>query len=51
MISVIPTGWDIVLIARAPLLAAHFQDVKAAVQGLLRRAGLSRTEQAPGNVR
>lgn len=40
----IPAGWDLILIARAPLLQAHFQDVKAAVQGLLRRAGLSKPE-------
>ena len=46
----VPAGWDILLIARAPLLQAHFQDVKAAVQGLLRRAGLSKTEP-PGDVR
>ncbi|GAB4486079.1 MAG: hypothetical protein Fur0016_06190 [Anaerolineales bacterium] len=46
----IPAGWDILLIARAPLLQAHFQDVKAAVHGLLRRAGLSKTEP-PDDVR
>lgn len=36
----LPAGWDLVLIARNPLLAATFQDVQGAVQGLLRRAGL-----------
>jgi len=45
----IPAGWDIILIARAPLLQAHFLDVKAALQGLLRRAGLSK--EPPANVR
>lgn len=46
----VPVGWDILLIARGPLLRAHFQDVKTAVQGLLQRAGLSKTEP-PGDVR
>lgn len=46
----IPAGWDLILIARAPLLQAHFQDVKAAVQELLRRAGLSKPE-TPDDVR
>ncbi len=46
----VPAGWDILLIARAPLLQARFQDVKAAVQGLLRRAGLSKMEP-PVDVR
>jgi len=45
----IPAGWDIILIARAPLLQAHFLDIKTAVQGLLRRAGLSK--ETPGDVR
>lgn len=44
-----PAGWDVILIARAPLLQAQFQDVKAAVQVLLRRAGLPK--QLPDDVR
>jgi ribonuclease P protein component len=37
--SIVP-GWDLVLIARNPLVSAAFQDVQAAVERLLRRAGL-----------
>jgi ribonuclease P protein component len=33
-------GWDLVLIARNRLVTAAFQDVKMAVDQLLRRAGL-----------
>lgn len=50
ILSFAPTGWDILLIARAPLLQARFQDVKTAVQTLWRRAGLSKTE-SPDDVR
>ena len=34
-------GWDLVLIARNPLLTATFQDVWSALDGLLQRAGLT----------
>jgi RNase P protein component len=40
LIPLLSSGWDVVLIARAPLLHAAFQDVQSAVAGLLRRAGL-----------
>lgn len=40
LIPLVSTGWELVLIARAPLVTAAFQDVQAAVNGLLRRAGL-----------
>jgi ribonuclease P protein component len=35
-------GWDIVLIARQPVLAAAFQEIQAALAILLNRAGLLR---------
>ena len=44
LIPLLPSGWDIVLIARGPLISAQFQSVQSAVQGLLRRAGLIKTE-------
>ena len=34
-------GWDIVLVARTPLLTTSFQDVQSALGYLLRRAGLT----------
>lgn len=43
MRSFLPTlapGWDLILIARSPLLTAPFQDLRLAVSGLLGRAGL-----------
>jgi ribonuclease P protein component len=40
----LPPGWDLILIARAPLLQARFPEIQAAVQGLLRRAGLFKSE-------
>jgi ribonuclease P protein component len=43
MRSLLPSlspGWDLVLIARAPLVTAAFQEVQAAVERLLQRAGL-----------
>jgi RNase P protein component len=36
----IPSGWDLVLIARSPLVTARFQDVQTALDGLLRKADL-----------
>lgn len=36
----LPPGWDLLLIARAPLNAAPFTQVRQAVHILLRRAGL-----------
>lgn len=40
----LPGGWDLILIARAPLLQARFSEIQAAVQGLFRRAGLFKPE-------
>jgi ribonuclease P protein component len=37
--SIVP-GWDIVLIARRPVLAAPFQEIQSALATLLRRARL-----------
>jgi len=34
------SGWELVLIARAPLVSAAFQDVQSALAGLMQRAGL-----------
>ena len=41
LIPLLSSGWDIVLVARAPLVTAAFQDVQSAVELLLRRAGLT----------
>lgn len=38
----IEPGWDLLLIARRPISEASFQEVNAAVELLLRRAGLRR---------
>jgi ribonuclease P protein component len=40
LIPLLSSGWDVVLIGRAPLVTAAFQDVQSALAGLLRRAGL-----------
>ena len=36
----IPSGWDTVFIARAPIVEAAFAEIEAASESLLRRAGL-----------
>jgi ribonuclease P protein component len=41
LIPLLSPGWDIVLVARAPLVTAAFQDVQSVVELLLRRAGLT----------
>jgi ribonuclease P protein component len=41
LIPSLTSGWDVVLIGRAPLVKAAFQDVQSALTGLLRRAGLA----------
>ena len=52
MLPALPLGLDLVLIARHSLVAAPFQEVKAAVYGLLRRANLILdANQKPENVR
>jgi len=40
LIPDVQTGWDLILIARQPLLDATFEQVKAAILNLLRRAYL-----------
>lgn len=45
LLDLVPAGWEIVLIARKPLLSAHFIQVKAAVLGLFLRAGLTKMER------
>ena len=40
LIPLLGSGWDLVLIGRAPLVSAAVQDVQSALAGLLRRAGL-----------
>ena len=37
--NVLP-GWDVVLIARVPIVGADFSDIKQALDSLLRQAGL-----------
>jgi len=44
LLPTVAAGWDIILIARSPLQTAKFQEIQAAVQSLLRRAGLSNPE-------
>ncbi|MBN1149432.1 MAG: ribonuclease P protein component [Anaerolineales bacterium] len=41
-LAAVPAGWDIVLIARRPLAEASFQQTRAAIVSLLRRAELLR---------
>ena len=36
----LPNGWDIVLIARGPLIEASFQQAESALAGLIQRAKL-----------
>ncbi len=36
----LPAGWDLILVARAPLLQASFSDLRLALDGLFERAGL-----------
>jgi len=35
------TGWDVLIIARPPVIAADFQALTGALQSLLRRGGVS----------
>jgi len=52
LLPALSSGWDVVLIARGPLVTAAFQDVQAALGGLLRRAGLLKpTDEHGENVR
>ncbi|MFZ6028465.1 MAG: ribonuclease P protein component [Chloroflexota bacterium] len=39
-LAYVPPGWDVVLLARRPIMQADFQEVRAAVVALLRRARL-----------
>jgi len=40
LIAAVPSGWDIVILARQPVSAANYYDLDAAVQHLLHKAGL-----------
>ena len=40
LLPAIRPGWDLVLIARKPLLEANFQQTQAAISQLIARAGL-----------
>jgi ribonuclease P protein component len=46
LIPGLQTGWDLILIARQPLLNASFEQVKAAITQLLRRADLVKPANA-----
>ncbi len=39
-LETLPPGWDIVLLARKPLLEAEFNEIQAALRKLLKRAAL-----------
>lgn len=47
----LPAGWDLILVARAPLLQARFSDLRLAVDGLLERAGLRKPPGQETDVR
>ena len=52
MLPLLSSGWDLVLIARAPLVTAAFQDIQSALAGLMRRAGLlAPTDEQTEHVR
>ena len=40
----LPPGWDLILISRAGLASASFEETRAALASLLRRAGLFSTD-------
>jgi len=40
MIPDLPTGWDLILIARSPLPSKPLQEIRAVLENLLRRANL-----------
>jgi ribonuclease P protein component len=40
VLSELPTGWDIVLIARQPLVKSNFQQAQSALMALMQRAKL-----------
>lgn len=42
----VPAGWDVVLVARAPVATASFADIEAAVSRLLARARAWMLDQA-----
>jgi ribonuclease P protein component len=44
----IPPGWDLILVARAPISRATWPEIQAAVTALLRRARLIPDESANG---
>jgi len=50
-LPLLSSGWDLILVARNPLLAADFQDLHQALAGLLDRAGLVLHPEEDVNVR
>jgi ribonuclease P protein component len=40
MLPDLPTGWDLILIARSPLPSKPLQEIRAVLENLLRRANL-----------
>ncbi|MEN4013562.1 MAG: ribonuclease P protein component [Bellilinea sp.] len=47
LITTLPKGWDLVLIARKPLLTARFENLCQAVSSLLQRAKLAGFSDQP----
>ena len=39
-LELVPDGWDLVILARRPIVDAEFRQIEAALHMLLRRAGL-----------
>lgn len=39
-IRIIPDGWDLVVLARRPIVDAEYGQIQAGLQTLLRKAGL-----------
>lgn len=42
----VPAGWDMVIVARAPIVEARFADIEAVFTQLLRRAGIWQRQAA-----
>lgn len=42
LLPLLPTGWDVLLVARSPLPSCNLPEVRDALLGLLRRAGLAK---------
>lgn len=48
--DLIPSGWDVVLIARPAIVGADYWDVESAVLSLLGSAGLLRSDESEEDV-